>query len=831
MMVSRSRGVELLSIMKADTYSKLLNIVDDYHYLYGCDETFTSRDESVTNMLRSEIGQLMETRALRLSDEASALPPTHFLLLTSLSLVSTVAFVTSSFKFVVDDLHPPVEASLLFAADLGLYIFFFNFCRDLNGPYGGVYQIKRSNAVSHLMQAKFIIVSQLGDTVNFDVDYGEDNKKEDVDTVDGNTMKLLANELESSVKTMGEEEDLCEGASPETASLNCLEDDRERQLTKMMEELDRLKRLNQQLSGEVTPNDNPGQRLHEMQMELKQLKQLSHQVKTLEAAKEHVSDASSFGDWQSLAAARGALTKASIESAEAETKLAEATNANAQSKLLLVKSKSEEIANESSGVFEPMLGDDLYLVGSGARKKALIKVYDVGMYCSLPALEALSTASTKKCEDSQRNLCQAARTFDSKPATTSFVFRMKLKADAQTVASAISDSVRLRHGGPAADVKELEGLIFRGVESIGCKVKEGTYLRFDCSKDGVGVSVNGELQGMARSEDIGSAFVDVFMDEDAVSPQLIENCLNAWCGGELYQEEAKAAEHVNALACRVKDAHLTEQKMREIVKQLEAKEEQRDVTNADAAVADDGKKLEDAEELFKLEEARLADEAERRQAKDDAEKAAEQHRQRLAAIEAMIMPLKEKATGQTFEPKLDDGLYLVGVGVRKKAILNIYAVGLYSSISVLQSLSPFPNGEKSSSARKALTQAARSFDPSSPMTSLVLNMVFKADAQTIAGAIAEGVKPRYKGPASDVQELESLIIEGVKGKGGQATKGTMFRFDCSTDGVSVSVDGKLQGMARFEGMGSAFVDVFADENSVSQQLVSSCLDTWCGSNL
>lgn len=110
-------------------------------------------------------------------------------------------------------------------------------------------------------------------------------------------------------------------------------------------------------------------------------------------------------------------------------------------------------------------------------------------------------------------------------------------------------------------------------------------------------------------------------------------------------------------------------------------------------------------------------------------------------------------------------------------------------------------------------------------------MVFKADAQTIAGALAGSVKPRYDGPPANVKELEALISEGVKNKGGQATKGTVFRFDCTNEGVSVSVDGRMEGMARFEGMGSAFVDVFLDDKAVSPQLVDSCLNTWCGSNL
>jgi hypothetical protein len=166
-MLSRTRGVELLSIMKADTYSNILALVDDYHYIHGCDEEFNAAQESTMGNLRADLTHIMEVRALRLSDEASSLPPTHFLLLTSLSAVSTIAYVTASLA-VVDDLNdPPQEARLLFAGLVALYVLFFNFCKDLNGPFQGVYQIKRSNAVSHLLQTKWLIVNQLGDAINF----------------------------------------------------------------------------------------------------------------------------------------------------------------------------------------------------------------------------------------------------------------------------------------------------------------------------------------------------------------------------------------------------------------------------------------------------------------------------------------------------------------------------------------------------------------------------------------------------------------------------------------------------------------------------------------
>jgi len=209
-----------------------------------------------------------------------------------------------------------------------------------------------------------------------------------------------------------------------------------------------------------------------------------------------------------------------------------------------------------------------------------------------------------------------------------------------------------------------------------------------------------------------------------------------------------------------------------------------------------------------------------------AEKASAETQEKIDKVEAKMISLRDTATRVSFEPKLEEGLYLVGVGVRKKAIINVYSVALYAHISALEALSPIPLGKRKKEAQTQLRNAARAFDASSPKTSFVLELVFKVDAQAIASAIAEAVRPRYTGPASDVDKLEKLIVEG-----GQVTKGTVLRFDCTAEGVGVSIDGKEQGVAKFEGMGSAFVDVFLDEKAVSPKLVDSCLSTWCGSGL
>ena len=77
--VYRSRGSEMLSIMRADPYARLLSIVDHYQ---RDGTSFTPHQEALIDGLRGEIPALMEARAKRLSDEASALPPVSYILST-----------------------------------------------------------------------------------------------------------------------------------------------------------------------------------------------------------------------------------------------------------------------------------------------------------------------------------------------------------------------------------------------------------------------------------------------------------------------------------------------------------------------------------------------------------------------------------------------------------------------------------------------------------------------------------------------------------------------------------------------------------------------------
>lgn len=88
------------------------------------------------------------------------------LLLTALSLIG---FTAATLTIVDSDGNVPIESRMVFAGLSAVYVLFFNFCKDMNDPFDGVYQIKRSSAASYLLQIKWLIANQsFGKDVRFD---------------------------------------------------------------------------------------------------------------------------------------------------------------------------------------------------------------------------------------------------------------------------------------------------------------------------------------------------------------------------------------------------------------------------------------------------------------------------------------------------------------------------------------------------------------------------------------------------------------------------------------------------------------------------------------
>ena len=54
---------------------------------------------------------------------------------------------------------PSNESALIFGLLSTVYVIFYNFAQDLNNPFSGLYQIRRSSTAAHLLQAKWLLVN------------------------------------------------------------------------------------------------------------------------------------------------------------------------------------------------------------------------------------------------------------------------------------------------------------------------------------------------------------------------------------------------------------------------------------------------------------------------------------------------------------------------------------------------------------------------------------------------------------------------------------------------------------------------------------------------
>jgi hypothetical protein len=178
-LVRSSRGEELMLLMYNDPYARMLELIDVHENdIYGRNETTADRFQNLISFSRDTARELTKYRAKRLSDETLALPPTHYFILNiltalillgyALSVVPTIDAVTGA---------PPVESSILFGSLTSIYILFYNFADDLNNPFQGVYQIRRSCAASHLLQAKWVIANH--PLLRGQVDFEEVQQEED----------------------------------------------------------------------------------------------------------------------------------------------------------------------------------------------------------------------------------------------------------------------------------------------------------------------------------------------------------------------------------------------------------------------------------------------------------------------------------------------------------------------------------------------------------------------------------------------------------------------------------------------------------------------------
>eukprot|EP00956_Cyclotella_meneghiniana_P004774 scaffold5874_cov29-Cyclotella_meneghiniana.AAC.5 len=149
---------------------------------------------------------------------------------------------------------------------------------------------------------------------------------------------------------------------------------------------------------------------------------------------------------------------------------------------------------------------------------------------------------------------------------------------------------------------------------------------------------------------------------------------------------------------------------------------------------------------------------------------------------------------------------------------KVYSVGMYSDNEAKDSMSSISKSNKPDAI-----SALRSAIKKSTGTTFVLKMNFKVGAEKMASAIAESVEPRTSDKGG-VETLKQLLVDGIASKGA-AVPGTKIQFDCSGDGIKVSVDDKEVGVVP--GLCESFCDVYLDDKAVSPALRDSCVDNCC----
>lgn len=151
-------------------------------------------------------------------------------------------------------------------------------------------------------------------------------------------------------------------------------------------------------------------------------------------------------------------------------------------------------------------------------------------------------------------------------------------------------------------------------------------------------------------------------------------------------------------------------------------------------------------------------------------------------------------------------------------LVKVYSVGMYADKEAKSSIASISKTNKAG-AISTLRDSLKS----TTQTSFVLKMNFKVGAEKMAAAIADSVNPRASNK-DKVETLKKLILDGMASKGA-ATPGTILQFDCTNDGVKVSVDGSEIGTAP--GLRQAFCDVFLDDKGVSPAFRNSCVENCC----
>jgi len=147
-LVMESRGHELMTIIYSDPYIRILNLLSEKQK-EQLKETGTS--ESLIDWTRDLMKDMFQLRGKRLGAESLSLPPTHFIIFAILTVVTLLGFSLSTLN---NDGTIANETRFLVSSFVTVYVVFYRFALDLNSPFKGAYQVRRSGLLQIYCRAR-----------------------------------------------------------------------------------------------------------------------------------------------------------------------------------------------------------------------------------------------------------------------------------------------------------------------------------------------------------------------------------------------------------------------------------------------------------------------------------------------------------------------------------------------------------------------------------------------------------------------------------------------------------------------------------------------------
>jgi Protein of unknown function (DUF4239) len=177
-----------MRIIYNDPYTNILRIVQDYKRNVATAQPATSSTSGssfqqqqqgsssssssslpLVGNVRDVVRQLFELRTKRMNCEANALAPAHFDLMTFLAGLLLVGTSLGTVATAQTNGVPTEVSRVLFSALVVCYTTIYEMAYDLNRPFDGIYQIKRSGAATYFLQIKHLVVNHpvLRDCISF----------------------------------------------------------------------------------------------------------------------------------------------------------------------------------------------------------------------------------------------------------------------------------------------------------------------------------------------------------------------------------------------------------------------------------------------------------------------------------------------------------------------------------------------------------------------------------------------------------------------------------------------------------------------------------------